>query len=183
MMEKSPDSMINYWLVNGWMIVLLLVVVFFMAALGFFDYFISSGYSCDLGDSFRCNDFTAFTDEKTVSYGDLDDYISFKLTNKQTTAVKDLIVSIESCSSVDLVNKTLQSGQTVNITSYFCENLRPGYSTNLDINLSYSVLNGGVEYQLKDFGHIDVFVETIQHETMMYKFKRWITNGIKENIG
>ncbi len=183
-MQSKAQSISKYFIINGWLIALLVCVLILMHVLGVADFMKGASETCELGDGFTCISQLAETnDVKFPSEGDSGDKVTIFLHNDLSETAYNLSIMIKECEQKDLPLAMVESGKNLSYEIKRCKNIPPGKSFNSVLELRYSTSINNQVFNHMNKGFINSYVTSPAPVGLLSKISNGITNWIRTNVG
>jgi len=183
-MNKKSQSTSNYLIINGWIAVILVLVLMGLYVFGIFDFFKYSAERCDLGDGFNCAQFRAETDEASKpSNGDVNDMVIIEIENELETTAHNLSIIVLDCRQESMFYETIPSKTKKTYIIKMCKGLKPKNVLQSDLEIRYKTIEPNLEINHFSKGHIYTHVISPAPEKLHERMGRSIAKWMRENVG
>ena len=190
MLKKRGLSIVQYVMINGWMFLLLIIVLVVMNQIGFFDSIINPQPKCVLGDGFTCLLVASYIDDNNESDGSVNDTVTILFRNELSDNMYGLKINASGCEGEHRgkANDTeVVPGETAEYIVYKCKGINPKRMFDSSLVIYYETMFEGKFISHLAKGYITSYVGyPDMDETFSDKFeqdKNAIKNFFRRHIG
>lgn len=183
--NKKSQKIVRMLMINGWLIILLVIVILGLNALGLFEFIKKSSHRCILGDGLECTGFSAAIDDSEMP-SDGDDQDTIKLIVKNN--IKDLlynfkieVVKCEETNSPAL--KVFRIEDTLNYTIKGCKGMLPRRTFSSPLVVAYETRIGEKRFQHESSGYLSTHVDAPEPPSNWEKFKAAFMMQFRKYVG
>ncbi|MFT4303943.1 MAG: hypothetical protein ACMXYG_05225 [Candidatus Woesearchaeota archaeon] len=131
----------KFWITNGWIISLLVIIGLLFYFFGIFEFFFISSEKCMVGDGFECVDFNVKTiSVRGLSQGEEEDVVSFLIKNNLDTDVNSFHIIVDKCNQIEFDKISIPKNQTSEYIVKNCNNIKPNSFFNSKITTRYVII-------------------------------------------
>ncbi len=173
----------NFWMLNGWLVALLILIVFMMHFMGFLDAFKHAKVDCALGDGLDCLETYVYTENSIgISSGKTDDVVVFFVNNNMNQNLYNLSISLPNCLGINKVDSLL-SNESVGYNATNCVDLKVGGFYRSEVIVRYDVIQKKKSFNVISRGYISNFVNSPKIERIDKQVNKGYLEWIKYNVG
>lgn len=173
----------NFWLINSWIIVALLLIVFILYSIGFLETFSHAKVECNLGEGIECLETYIYTNEILgASKGGKEDEITFFITNNLELSINNFSVMLPNCAGSKTI-KNIESSETILYNVTKCKNLKVNGFFRSELLIRYDIYQNKKSFSMMSTGYMSNYVNSAQIERVDKTAKRNIFSWINKNIG
>jgi len=173
----------NFWLLNSWIIVALLLTVFIMNSFGFLEAIKYSKVDCYLGDGIDCLETYIYTESVIgKSNGSKNDEIIFFFTNNLDTEINNFSILLPNCIESKKIN-SIEPNITINYNITKCSKLAVNGFFRSELLIKYDIIQNDKSFSMLSTGYISNYVYSPKMERVDKTAKRNIFSWIGKNIG
>jgi hypothetical protein len=177
-MEKN-----DFWLVNGWIIALIFLILIMSYFLGFFEAFKHARIECSLGEAFECEDTYVYTGKTSgISTGAENDEIILFSKNVLNEPIYNLSILSPNCYS-NIIIEDLDINEKFNYRMQNCANLTVNGFLRSELILRYSVIQNNKTFAISSKGYISNYVNSPEREKTITSLNRSVSDWIRNNVG
>lgn len=173
----------NFWLLNGWLLALLILVVFMLHFVGVLEAFHHAKVECDLGDGFFCLETYIYTPQtKSESTGNHSDKISFFILNTMDRDVYNFSISLPNCYGLNQ-QEIVKKNELITYNATNCLKLIPDGFFRSEVIIRYDVIQNQKKFDIISKGYISNYVNSPKKESIDQTISRKVGDWVKNNVG
>lgn len=173
----------DFWLMNGWIIALVLLILIMSYFLGFFDALRHARIECNLGEALSCQDSYIYTARTSgTSTGAENDEIVLFVSNKLNEPIYNLTIRSPNCFSDEII-EFLEIDEEINYRMKNCKDLVVNGFLRSEIIIRYSVMQNDKFFRISSKGYISNYVNSPERERTLTTLNRSVSDWIRTNVG
>lgn len=175
--------MLEFILINGWIFIILVIIIITLNQIGIFESLSTSSYKCELGDGLACINFSAETNDITIkSDGDEHDQVIIVIEN-QLHDIENFLINIPNCDKIVIPKFKYKTKLTYVLTS--CHDLKPGKTFTIQFKVFYETTKGHEKSYNVNNGILSTYVkspEKPEKKLIKDRIKEWFSYATKKRV-